>query len=216
MSFESLRRRMVEEQIVKRHIKDERVIDAMSKIQRELFVPPHLKNSSYDDSPLLIGGGQTISQPYIVARMTELLRPDEHSVVLEIGTGSGYQAAVLSLIAKRIFTIERILELKRSAEERFKALKISNVFVMSGDGTIGLSQYAPFDRIIVTAAGPEIPKNLLDQLKDNGIIVMPVGTEAEQVLLRGEKKEGKIEIEEHDRCRFVPLLGKYGFSDNGV
>ncbi|MGE3063275.1 MAG: protein-L-isoaspartate(D-aspartate) O-methyltransferase [bacterium] len=216
MSFAELRKQMIEEQLVKRSIKDIKLLEAMSEIQREMFVPSHLRNSAYDDSPLLIGNGQTISQPYIVAKMTELLKVESESTVLEVGTGSGYQAAVLSKLAKRVFTIERITELRRGAEELLSSLRISNVFVMSGDGTIGLSQYAPYDRIIVTAAGPRIPKNLLDQLKDNGIIVMPVGTQAEQVLLRAVKTEGKIEIEEHDSCRFVPLLGKYGFSDNGV
>jgi len=216
MSFPELRKQMVDFQLKSRGVKDEKVLQAMLSVERELFVPDHMRNSAYDDSPLLIGGGQTISQPYIVARMTELLEVTKESTVLEIGTGSGYQAAVLSALAKRVFTIERVSELRHSAERRLREMNIENVFVMGGDGTIGLSQYAPFDRIMVTAAGPKIPKNLLDQLKDNGIIVMPVGTEAVQVLLKAVKREGVVKIEEHDSCRFVPLLGKYGFSENGV
>ena len=216
MSFIELRKRMIDEQIKRRGIKSEIIIKVMSELPREYFLPDSLKTSSYDDSPVPIGGGQTISQPYIVAKMTELLEVSPNHIVLEIGTGSGYQAAVLSKLALRVFSIERITELRKSAEATLRSLKIENVFVINGDGTIGLSQYAPFDRIIVTAAGPKIPKNLLDQLKDNGIIVMPVGNTETQVLVRAFKKDGKIEIEEHDLCRFVPLLGKYGFDDVGV
>ena len=216
MSFSELRKNMVQNQLIKRGIKDERVLSAMSRIPREIFVSDHLRNSAYDDSPLLIGNEQTISQPYIVAKMTELLEVKNDHIVLEIGTGSGYQAAVLSQLALRVFTIERITDLRKSSEANLKSLNITNVFVINGDGTIGLSQYAPFDRIMVTAAGPKIPKNLIDQMKDNSIIVMPVGDMKEQKLIRGVKAGGKFEIEEYDLCRFVPLLGKYGFSDVGV
>jgi len=207
---------MVDEQIKRRGVNDERVMNVMSEIPREFFVPDSLKTLSYDDSPVPIGGGQTISQPYIVAKMTELLDVQKNHIVLEIGTGSGYQAAILAKLSLRVFSIERITELRKSAETTLKKLKIENAFIINGDGTIGLSQYAPFDRIIVTAAGPNIPKNLLDQLKDNGIIVMPVGNTQQQVLIKAVKKDGKFEIEEHDWCRFVPLIGKYGFSDIGV
>jgi len=216
MSFSKLRRKMVDEQIKRRGVNDERVMNVMSEIPREFFVPDSLKTLSYDDSPVPIGGGQTISQPYIVAKMTELLDVQKNHIVLEIGTGSGYQAAILAKLSLRVFSIERITELRKSAETTLKKLKIENAFIINGDGTIGLSQYAPFDRIIVTAAGPNIPKNLLDQLKDNGIIVMPVGNTQQQVLIKAVKKDGKFEIEEHDWCRFVPLIGKYGFSDIGV
>ncbi|HAV91863.1 TPA: protein-L-isoaspartate O-methyltransferase, partial [candidate division WOR-3 bacterium] len=216
MSFSELRKNMVQNQLIKRGIKDERVLSAMGSIPREIFVSDHLRNSAYDDSPLLIGNEQTISQPYIVAKMTELLEVKNDHIVLEIGTGSGYQAAVLSQLALRVFTIERITDLRKSSEANLKSMNITNVFVINGDGTIGLSQYAPFDRIMVTAAGPKIPKNLIDQMKDNSIIVMPVGDMKEQKLIRGVKAGGKFEIEEHDLCRFVPLLGKYGFSDVGV
>jgi len=215
MSFSELRKNMVQNQLIKRGIKDERVLSAMGSIPREIFVSDHLRNSAYDDSPLLIGNEQTISQPYIVAKMTELLEVKNDHIVLEIGTGSGYQAAVLSQLALRVFTIERITDLRKSSEANLKSMNITNVFVINGDGTIGLSQYAPFDRIMVTAAGPKIPKNLIDQMKDNSIIVMPVGDMKEQKLIRGVKAGGKFEIEEHDLCRFVPLLGKYGFSDVG-
>lgn len=212
MFFEELMKSMITEQLEARGINDARILSAMSSVRREMFVPEHLRNMAYADSPLPIGNGQTISQPYIVAKMTELLKVEREDTVLEIGTGSGYQAAVLSRMCKRVYSMERIRELRILSQENLKKAGINNVVLINGDGSIGLSQYAPFNRIIVTAASPSIPKILIDQLADNGIIVVPVGSMSEQTLQRGIKTGSGLEIEEFDACRFVPLLGKNGFN----
>ncbi len=211
MRFEILREEMVKEQLIRRGIKDENVLNAMKNVKRELFVPDTLKNSAYSDNPLPIGNGQTISQPYIVAKMTELLECEKEHTVFEIGTGSGYQTAVLSFIVKRVYSMERIRELKLKASETLKKHNIKNILLFAGDGTIGLSQYAPFDRIIVTAASPDIPKILIDQLKNNGIIIIPVGNINYQYLVKIKKINNEIYKETFDPCRFVPLIGKNGF-----
>ncbi|HAF08283.1 MAG: Protein-L-isoaspartate O-methyltransferase [candidate division TA06 bacterium 32_111] len=216
MSFEDLRKKMVENQLKKRGIEDEDLLKVMGEIPRELFLPKELSNLAYDDSPVPIGYGQTISQPYIVAKMTELLNVKRTDKILEIGTGSGYQTAILSKLGKVVFSIERINELKKFAEGNLKKLGITNVFLMTGDGTIGLSNYAPFDKIMVTAASPQIPKNFIDQLSDKGIMILPLGDISLQVLTKVTKNDDQIKIEKYDYCRFVPLLGKYGFFDNGV
>ncbi len=216
MSFEELRKKMVKEQLEQRNIKNKEILQVMSEIPRELFLPLELANLAYEDSPVPIGYGQTISQPFIVARMTEILEVKNTDRVLEIGTGSGYQAAILSKLAKVVFSIERIGELKKFAEENLKKLNIENVFLMRGDGTIGLSNYAPFNKIIITAAAPQIPKNLIDQLAEGGIMVLPLGDISLQVLTKVIKVDGQIKIEKYDYCRFVPLLGKYGFFESGV
>ena len=216
MSFEDLRKKMVENQLKKRGIKDEELLKVMEEIPRELFLPKELTNLAYDDSPVPIGYGQTISQPYIVAKMTELLNVKKSDKILEIGTGSGYQTAILSKLGKVVFSIERINELRKFAEANLKKLEINNVFLITGDGTIGLSNYAPFDKIMVTAASPQIPKNFIDQLADKGIMILPLGDISLQVLTKVTKIGDQIKIEKYDYCRFVPLLGKYGFFDNGV
>uniref|UniRef100_A0A7C3J5F5 Protein-L-isoaspartate O-methyltransferase n=1 Tax=candidate division WOR-3 bacterium TaxID=2052148 RepID=A0A7C3J5F5_UNCW3 len=216
MSFEDLRKKMVENQLKKRGIKDEELLKVMEEIPRELFLPKELTNLAYDDSPVPIGYGQTISQPYIVAKMTELLNVKKSDKILEIGTGSGYQTAILSKLGKVVFSIERINELRKFAELNLKKLEINNVFLITGDGTIGLSNYAPFDKIMVTAASPQIPKNFIDQLADKGIMILPLGDISLQVLTKVTKIGDQIKIEKYDYCRFVPLLGKYGFFDNGV
>lgn len=216
MSFEDLRKKMVENQLKKRGIKDEELLKVMEEIPRELFLPKELTNLAYDDSPVPIGYGQTISQPYIVAKMTELLNVKKNDKILEIGTGSGYQTAILSKLGKVVFSIERINELRKFAELNLKKLEINNVFLITGDGTIGLSNYAPFDKIMVTAASPQIPKNFIDQLADKGIMILPLGDISLQVLTKVTKIGDQIKIEKYDYCRFVPLLGKYGFFDNGV
>ncbi len=216
MSFEDLRKKMVENQLKKRGIKDEELLKVMEEIPREFFLPKELTNLAYDDSPVPIGYGQTISQPYIVAKMTELLNVKKSDKILEIGTGSGYQTAILSKLGKVVFSIERINELRKFAELNLKKLEINNVFLITGDGTIGLSNYAPFDKIMVTAASPQIPKNFIDQLSDKGIMVLPLGDISLQVLTKVTKIGDQIKIEKYDYCRFVPLLGKYGFFDNGV
>lgn len=199
---------MVSLQIEKRGISDKRVIEAMQTIPRHLFVPER-EDEAYGDSPLPIGYNQTISQPYIVALMTSLLKLSGPERVLEIGTGSGYQAAILSRLAKEVYTIERIQELKERAKAILKGLKIENVYVTLGNGTLGLEEYAPYDRIIVTAAGEEIPKPLQDQLKDPGIMVIPIG-KTYQRLIVVTKENGIIKQRDEVGCVFVPLIGKYG------
>lgn len=211
MSFEEMRDKMISQQIEARGVNDSSVIEAMRSVRRELYVSKEVANIAYSDTPLPIGYGQTISQPYIVARMTELLQVRKDCRVLEIGTGSGYQAAVLSRLASKVFSMERIRELKVQAQSNIDKEGIKNVFIITGDGTIGMSQYAPFDRIIVTAASPEIPKILLEQLANNGIMIIPLGSISLQTLVRVTKKDDKFFKEEFDGCTFVPLIGKYGF-----
>ena len=211
--FRELRRRMVEEQIIARGVKDPRVIEAMLRVPRHLFVPKEFQNEAYNDYPLPIGRGQTISQPYMVAAMTEALEVNETHKVLEIGTGSGYQAAVLAEIAREVYTVERLEDLAERAERILKeTLGYKNVHIRVGDGTLGWPEHAPYDRIIVTAAAPEPPKPLLDQLGSPGIMVIPLGDLMGQMLTRVIKDpEGAIRQEELFPCAFVPLVGKYGF-----
>ena len=202
------------ELIRRRGVKDQRVLNAMLKVPRHLFVPPELVDRAYDDCPLPIGKGQTISQPYIVALMTEALELDEDSRVLEIGTGSGYQAAILAEIAKEVYTVERIPELLERAEKTIRSLGYTNVHFKLGNGTMGWEEEAPFDAIIVTAAAPEIPEPLVEQLKVGGRMVIPVGSELTQELLRIRKvDEEKIEVESLGGCIFVKLKGKYGWKE---
>jgi protein-L-isoaspartate(D-aspartate) O-methyltransferase len=209
--FRRLRAEMVGEQIARRGVKDERVLDVMRQVPRHLFVPPSERGEAYTDKPLPIGDGQTISQPYIVAFMTELLgvRPDD--TVLEIGTGSGYQAAVLARLARRIYTIEIIPSLAHEAERRLQAMGYANVEVRAGDGYQGWPEHAPFDRIIVTAAPPEIPQALLAQLKRGGRMVIPVGKTGDtQQLMVLEKSATSDEIVRRNviPVRFVPMIKK--------
>jgi len=213
--FDRLRRLMVDAQLISRGISDKRVLDAMSKVPRHLFVPERDRAAAYEDSALPIGSGQTISQPYIVAVMTELLGLKGGERVLEIGTGSGYQAAVLGLLAGQVFTVERIELLARGAEKTLQELGYRNIKILSGDGSLGLESEAPFDGIIVTAACPEIPPPLLDQLADGGRLVTPVGERHHQVLIRAEKQKGRIVASDTIGCVFVPLLGKFGWHEPG-
>ncbi|MCX7794177.1 MAG: protein-L-isoaspartate(D-aspartate) O-methyltransferase [Thermodesulfovibrionales bacterium] len=213
MDFENLRKWMVDTQIKLRGVKNERVIQAMLRVPRHRFVPPELIDRAYDDMALPIGEGQTISQPYMVAVMTELLEPDFHHRVLEIGTGSGYQAAVLAEIVKEVYTIERIATLSERARKIVRELGYENIFFKVGDGTLGWPEEAPFDRIIVTAAAPSIPESLVEQLREEGIIVAPVGSRYSQVLLKGIKKKGSLITEESVPCVFVPLVGEKGWSE---
>lgn len=203
---------MVSEQIEKRGIMDKRVIDAMQEIPRHIFVPENERKEAYGDFPLPIGFSQTISQPYIVALMTSLLKLNGSERVLEIGTGSGYQSAILSKLAKEVYTIERIPQLADMAKKIFKTLNVENVCVVIRDGTLGLSEYAPYDRIIVTASSPDIPKPLQEQLKDGGIMVIPVG-KGYQRLIVATKEGGILKERDEGGCVFVPLIGEYGFKE---
>ncbi len=209
------KRKALVESIKRRGIKDERVLQALLKVPRHLFVPEDLVHNAYVDAPLPIGMGQTISQPYIVALMTEALEIDENSRVLEIGTGSGYQAAILAEIAKEVYTVERIPQLLERAQKILKSLGYNNIHFKLGDGTEGWEEFAPYDAIIVTAGAPDIPEPLVKQLKEGGRLVIPVGDELTQRLLRIRKvkvngKE-KLKIEDLGGCVFVKLKGKYGW-----
>ena len=207
--YESARKRMVEKQIMARGIKDKRVINAMLKVPRHEFVPGKYSHYSYHDSPLPIGYDQTISQPYIVALMTEEMNLSNVDRVLEVGTGSGYQAAVLAEIAAEVYTVEIVEPLGRSAKDRLKALGYDNVHVRIGDGYEGWEEHAPFDRIIVTCAPTEIPQPLVDQLKEGGIMVIPVGSKGFQYLYRVKKYMGEAETEKVIPVSFVPLTGPH-------
>lgn len=213
-SYEANRLRMVEEQFVRRDITDKRVLDAMRKVPRHIFVPEEHRHLAYSDCPLPIGQNQTISQPYIVALMTQMLALKGDEVVLEIGTGSGYQAAVLSLVAKEVYTIERYEILAQRALESIKQLDVKNVTVQVGDGTLGWPERAPYDAILATAAAPNVPQPLLDQLADGGRLVIPVGGRIGQYLESWFREGDKFRHEQTVAVAFVPLLGKHGWKDN--
>ncbi len=202
---------MVRTQIMERGVNDPHVIGAMKAVPRHKFVPDKYITSAYDDSPLPIGYGQTISQPYIVAYMTEVLNLKKTSTVLEVGTGSGYQAAILSPIVKQVYTIEIISELAKSAAIRLKNLGYDNVDVAIGDGYYGWNKYAPFDAIIVTAAAGHIPPPLLEQLKKNGRMVIPVGGSftVQNLILINKDGDGNITTRNLIPVRFVPLTGSH-------
>jgi protein-L-isoaspartate(D-aspartate) O-methyltransferase len=212
-NFRKIREEMVNDQLVSRGIFDKLVLDAMKKVPRHKFVPKDLEASAYEDCALPIGEGQTISQPYMVAIMTEKLGLSGGKKVLEIGTGSGYQAAVLAEIAKEVYTIERIPSIAERAEKIFKELGCNNIKVIVGDGTMGLPEESPFDGIIVTAGAPSIPKPLTDQLADGGRLVIPVGEAFAQTLTIVTKRGGRLDIEESIGCVFVPLVGKFGWQE---
>ncbi|MBI4367845.1 MAG: protein-L-isoaspartate(D-aspartate) O-methyltransferase [Candidatus Omnitrophica bacterium] len=201
------RQRMVQEQVEARGIKDRDVLSAMNRVERHQFVPVFLRPLAYEDGPLPIGENQTISQPYIVALMTELLAVDSEDRVLEIGTGSGYQAAVLAEIAKEVYTIEILPSLAASAEKRLAELGHTNVHVKTGDGYLGWPEEAPFDGIMLTAAPDEIPTPLVDQLKVGGRIVAPIGEFPNQVLYVIQKTKEGLKKEEIIPVRFVPMTG---------
>ncbi len=209
--FVRWRREMVEKQIASRGVTDPQVLDAMSKVQRHLFVSEALVDSAYGDFPLPIGENQTISQPYIIAEMTQSLDLKGHERVLEIGTGSGYQAAVLSRIVYKVYTIERNHALFLQTRKLFDKLKYHNIVTRYSDGTQGWSEQAPFDAIIVTAGGQEIPSPLIQQLSTGGCLVMPVGGSNFQELLKIEKTKDGIKTTNLGGCRFVKLIGQYGW-----
>jgi protein-L-isoaspartate(D-aspartate) O-methyltransferase len=213
--FSAQRHRMLNEHLIGRGIADPAVLAAMMLVPREEFVPPRLREYAYDDYPLPIEEGQTISQPYIVAYMTEALELSKEDSVLEIGTGSGYAAAVLSRIASTVYSVERFGNLARTAVERFQKLGYSNIHVLEGDGTLGWPEYAPYNAIVVTAGAPEIPKPLLAQLAMEGRLVIPVGPNPfDQDLVR-VRRSGTDNFAREVLCgvRFVPLVGIHGWKE---
>lgn len=212
--FEKVRARMVEEQLIPRSINDPKTLEAMKKVPRHLFVEDAMKNQAYGDFPLPIGRGQTISQPYIVALMTQAMGLQGHEHVLEIGTGSGYQAAILSQICEKVYTVERIDTLLVQARKVFDSLHYLNILTKLDDGTNGWQEYAPYDAIIVTAGGPKVPLPLLDQLKDPGKLIIPVGDRGVQDLRLVIKKDGKITEKTIEYVRFVNLIGDYGWKND--
>lgn len=213
MDFERLRRIMVNDQLRLRGIRDERVLHAMGQVPRHLFVSEDLLDRAYDDCALPIGEGQTISQPYMVALMTELLELRGDETVLEVGTGSGYQSAVLSLLAAEVYTVERMSLLAEKAGAALKRNGFLNVHVIVSDGTLGLRDHSPYDGIIVTAGAPHIPQSLTDQLKTGGRLVIPVGDRLSQVLYRITRTEDGMSQTASTGCVFVPLIGEEGWHE---
>ncbi|MFZ2339828.1 MAG: protein-L-isoaspartate(D-aspartate) O-methyltransferase [Bacteroidales bacterium] len=204
--YQAAREKMVSDQIRSRGISDQLTLKAMLKVPRHLFVPAEYESRAYDDNPLPIGYGQTISQPFIVAYMTEVVKPSAWKNALEIGTGSGYQAAVLAEIVNKVYTIEIVPELARESARRLTGMGYSNVITKYGDGYQGWEEHAPFDIIVVTAAAEEIPQPLIDQLAENGRLVIPVGPPSSvQELILMEKKNGKVEEKRLTLVRFVPF-----------
>ncbi len=206
------RKTMVSDQIIARGVKQKEVIDAMLAIPRHRFVEPSFEAQAYSDFPLPIGEGQTISQPFMVAYMTEALRLTGGEKVLEIGTGSGYQAAVLSMLAAKVFTIERISSIASRTRRLLDELGYESIVIKVGDGTEGWAEQAPFDAIVVTAAAPDVPPALVEQLSLGGRLVIPVGGEFVQELTRVTKKKGRIVTEKLGGCRFVKLIGRDGWA----
>jgi protein-L-isoaspartate(D-aspartate) O-methyltransferase len=205
------RRRMVE-RLYEQGIRDERILQAMVRVPRQYFVPEALQFQAYKDNALPIGANQTISQPYIVAKMTELLELEPTHKVLEIGAGSGYQTVILSLLVRAVYAIERIPELTEEAKQRLRQLGVRNVNLKCADGTLGWPSFSPYDAILVAAGGPELPTPLIEQLKNGGKMVVPVGATPEsQTLIRVTKKENGFTTEECGGCVFVPLIGEHGW-----
>ena len=213
MDYTAARAELIEQ--LSAGIEDKRVIDAMSQVPREMFVPSEARQFAYDDRPLSIGYGQTISQPYIVAMMTQALRLSKKDKVLEIGTGSGYQAAILAKLAGRVITTERVPELAEASREILGELGYKNVEVYRAGDELGWQREAPYDAIIVTAAAPGIPQGLLGQLKVGGKLVIPIGTIYEQQLCQVLRKETGNVVKNLGGCRFVPLIGREGWKENG-
>jgi protein-L-isoaspartate(D-aspartate) O-methyltransferase len=202
---------MVEEQLRPRGIRDQRVLAAMAKVPREAFISAEDVDKAYGDYPVPIGEGQTVSQPYIVAAMVEALAVQPEDRVLEVGTGTGYQAAILGELAGEVWTIERHAQLAGKAHEILSSLGYANVRVVHGDGSLGLPQHAPFDKILVAAAAPRVPDSLVAQLKDGGRLIIPVGTRTEQQVQVVRKLGDQVSVTLQDLCRFVPLVGDEGW-----
>jgi len=213
VSEEDLRRRMVDQQIRRRGIRDERVLAAMEEVPRHRFVPAGMQHAAYADEPLPIGHGQTISQPYIVAEMTAALRLTGTEKVLEIGTGSGYQTAILSRLCRNVISVERIASLSEEASRRLSEMGVGNVVYVVADGSVGCPEHAPYDRILAAAAAPAVPRPWLDQLAEGGIIVLPLGGRRGQDLARVTVRDGTPATEILGGCVFVPLIGEHGFRE---
>lgn len=210
--FVTVRERMVQEQLLARDITDQRILAAMAEVPRHLFVDDAMQARAYGDHPLPIAAGQTISQPYIVAYMTQVLRLQGHERVLEIGTGSGYQAAILSRLCERVYTVERVNTLLAGARRLFGTLRYYNIVAKLDDGTLGWPEFEPYDAIIVTAGGPEIPLPLIEQLADPGRLVIPVGDQDVQELHLVIKDQGQVTVSHLASVRFVDLIGEHGWS----
>lgn len=213
MKFKRLREKMVSTQIAGRGIRDPRVLDAMRKVPRHLFVGEALQDQAYGDFPLPIGEGQTISQPYIVAEMTQALELTPQDIVLEIGTGSGYQTAILAELSYKVYTIERVRKLFIATRKLLDALKYHNIVAKCSDGTLGWEDEGPFDAIVVTAGAPKVPEALMGQLKEGGRLVVPVGGTQSQSLLKVVKYADGIREKNLGGCRFVKLIGNHGWKD---
>jgi protein-L-isoaspartate(D-aspartate) O-methyltransferase len=210
--YEIPRQRMIQRLREHYRIQDERILEVMRRVPRHFFVPEALKVQAYADNALPIAGKQTISQPFIVARMTELLELAPHSRVLEIGAGSGYQTVILAMLVRNVYAIERVPQLASEAQARLQQLKIHNVALRCTDGTLGWDVYAPFDAILVAAGSPEIPEPLLQQLKIGGRLVLPVGQDREtQRLVRVTRAPQGFQTEDFGACAFVPLIGEHGW-----
>jgi protein-L-isoaspartate(D-aspartate) O-methyltransferase len=210
-AFEYQRQRMVEKHVVGRGVRDPRVIDVMRQVPRHLFVREHLRGQSYRDCALPIEQEQTISQPYVIARMTELLEVEADHSVLEVGTGSGYQTVILAYLARRVYSLERIGELARKAIERVRLFQLDNVKIQAFDGTVGWSDVGPFDRIMVCASAPQVPQPLIDQLKVGGKLVIPEGARSHQQLVVYDKAPDGLTRRIGEKVAFVPLIGRHGW-----
>jgi protein-L-isoaspartate(D-aspartate) O-methyltransferase len=212
---EAARHAMVELQLRRRGIRDERVLAAMARVPRHEFVSAGQQALAYEDRPLPTDEGQTVSQPYIVAFMLEQLALAASDRVLEVGTGSGYQTALLALLTRHVYSIERHASLAQQAEAILSFLGYTNLTVVVGDGTLGVPRWAPYDRIVVSAAAPEIPSSLVDQLGESGRMIVPVGPLLSQQLQLVEKREGRVVVTLLENCRFVPLIGVEGYASGG-
>jgi len=213
--YTATRHRMVDTQITPRGVSDPRVLAAMRQVPRHRFIPSHLWDQAYSDYPLPIGEDQTISQPYIVALMTEILEIKSTDKVLEVGTGSGYQAAILAELAAQVFSIDRVASLLAQAENTLHSLGYINIKTRVGDGTLGWPEEMPFDAIIVTAGAPQVPRPLTEQLTLGGRLVIPVGDRWSQTLTCVRKTKEGLKFEYHGGCRFVRLIGEYGWQEGG-
>ena len=207
------RRRMIE-QLEKRGVSDRRVLRAMMNVPRHLFVSEHMRSQAYGDHALPIGSSQTISQPYIVARMSEILKVNREHSILEIGTGSGYQTAILANLARRVYSLERVSQLAKIAIQRMRDLNLDNVKIQTFDGTVGWSEVGPFDRILVTAAAPKLPEPLMDQLRIGGLLLIPEGGREQQNLVVYRKLKNGAKRSVGEAVSFVPLIGRHGWERN--